>query len=135
MTYWKDTLLIGIPKIDTEHKKLIGAIDELMDACTKGQGREKIDKTLSFVVSYTKEHFSDEEKIHAEYSYPGKASHKQLHAMFLSNMSLLEKEFKQTGPSIVLVGKLNKSLVDWLISHISVEDKKFGEYVAAGRAR
>ena len=129
MTYWKDTLLVGIPKIDAQHRKLIGAIDSLMDACAKRQGREQIDKTLSFVVAYTKEHFADEEKLQAEHAYPGLAAHKRLHAQFLSAVSALVSEYEQTGPSIALVGKLNKSLVDWVINHIGTEDAKVGAHI------
>ncbi|MCL2002416.1 MAG: hemerythrin family protein [Oscillospiraceae bacterium] len=134
MTYWKDSLLVGVPKIDGQHKKLVGAIDELMAACKKGQGREKIDPTLAFVISYTKEHFTEEERLQAEYAYPGMIAHKRLHAQFLASVSALVKEYEQTGPSIALVGKLNKSLVDWVINHITVEDKKVGEYIQSRRA-
>ena len=129
MTYWKDTMLIGVPKIDAQHKKLIAAIDNLMAACTRGEGRAAIDKMLAFTVSYTKEHFADEERLQAEYAYPGAAAHKRLHSQFLSTVSALVNEYEKTGPTVSLVGKLNKSLVDWVIQHISTEDKKVGEYI------
>ena len=129
MTYWKDTMLIGVPAIDTQHRKLISAIDELMAACKKGEGRSAIDKTLAFTVAYTKEHFAAEEKLQAEHSYPGMIAHKRLHTQFLSSMTDLVSEYERTGPSVALVGKLNKSLVDWVVQHIATEDKKLGEYI------
>ena len=129
MGYWKDSMLIGDAKIDAQHIKLVEAIDELMDACNKGQGRDKIDKTLSFAVNYTKEHFADEERVQAQYAYPEMAEHKRIHAQFLESVSELVDEYNQTGPTIALVGKLNKSLVNWVISHINGEDKKLGEYI------
>ena len=129
MTYWKDTMLIGVPAIDVQHKKLIAAIDELMAACKKGEGRATIDKTLAFAVAYTKDHFAAEEKLQAEYSYPDMIAHKRLHTQFLSSVAALVSEYESTGPSIALVGKLNKSLVDWVVHHISVEDKKLGEHI------
>ena len=129
MTYWKDSFLVGVPKIDDQHKKLIAAIDELMAACTKGQGRDKIDKTLNFVIAYTKEHFADEERLQAERNYPGMIAHKRLHTQFLSTVKALEAEYEQTGPTVTLVGKLNKSLIDWLIHHIANEDSKVGEHI------
>jgi len=129
MTYWKDTMLVGIPVIDAQHKKLIAAIDELMAACKKGEGRASIDKTLAFAVSYAKEHFAAEEKLQAEHAYPGMAAHKRLHAQFLASVTSLVSEYEKTGPSIALVGKLNKSLVDWVVEHIATEDKKLGEFI------
>ena len=129
MTYWKDSLLIGVPEIDAQHKKLIESIDGLMAACTKGQGRETIGKILAFVLSYTKEHFADEERLQAKYAYPGIANHKALHKQFIAEVSALVREYEATGPSITLVGKLNKVLVSWLAKHISEEDKKLGEHI------
>ena len=129
MTYWKDALLIGVPTIDAQHRKLIAAIDALMAACKKGEGRAAIDKTLAFTLSYTKEHFAAEEKLQAEYAYPGMAAHKRLHTEFLATVSELVGEYEATGPTVALVGKLNKSLVGWVVHHIGTEDKKLGEYI------
>ena len=129
MTYWKDTLLVGVKEIDDQHKKLVKAIDQLMEACMQGKGRSAIEETLKFTVSYTKEHFSDEEMLQAKYVYPGMAAHKLVHAKFIKEINAIYDEFGQTGPSISLTGKLNKTLVDWLINHITSEDKKLGEYI------
>ena len=129
MTYWKDSLLVNVPLIDNEHRKLVKAIDQLMEACMQGKGRAAIEETLSFTVSYTKEHFSDEEKLQAQYAYPGMAAHKLLHSQFIRDISALYREFEQTGPNVALTGKLSKTLVDWLINHISTEDKKLGAYI------
>lgn len=135
MTYWKDSLLVGVTEIDGQHKKLVQAIDELMDACTRGQGRAAIEKTLNFVAAYTKEHFSSEEKLQAQYAYPGMADHKRMHTQFISNVSALIDDFNQNGPGVALTGKLNKTLVEWLVRHISVEDKKLGEYIQSKGAK
>ena len=133
MTYWKDSLLVGVPQIDDQHRELVGAIDRLMEACNQGKGRAAIEETLVFTVSYTKKHFSDEEKLQAQHAYPGMSAHKILHAQFISNINALFQEFTETGPNIALTGKLNKTLVDWLIKHISTEDKKLGEHIKGGR--
>jgi hemerythrin len=129
MTLWKDSLLVGVAQIDSEHRKLVGAIDQLMDACMQGKGRDAVDKTLKFVVSYTKEHFRDEEVLQVKYAYPGVNAHKRLHAQFVTTVGNLLTEFEQTGPTIALPGKLNKTLVDWLVQHIGTEDKKVGEHI------
>ena len=129
MTYWKDSLLVGVYQIDSQHRKLVAAIDRLMDACMQGQGRDTIGQTLNYTLSYTKEHFRDEELLQAKYAYPGLSAHRQLHASFVANITALVQEFEQTGPNISLAAKLNKTLIDWLIRHISTEDKKLGEHI------
>jgi hemerythrin len=129
MGYWKDSLLVGVTIIDDEHRKLVAAIDELMDACMKGKGRDTIEKTLMFLSEYTKKHFADEEKLQAEYAYPGMAAHKKMHTQFYANITALINDFNQNGPNVALTGKINKTLVDWLIHHINAEDKKLGLHI------
>ncbi|MCL2496584.1 MAG: hemerythrin family protein [Clostridiales bacterium] len=129
MSSWKDSLLVGVPQIDSQHRKLVDTIDQLMDACMQGKGRTAIEQTLDFIVSYTKEHFKDEENLQAKYEYPGLAAHKQIHAQFITTVTALLREFDQIGPNISLTAKLNKTLIDWLANHISVEDKKVGEHI------
>ena len=135
MTYWKDSLLVGVPQIDNQHRKLVEAIDRLMEACSQGKGRATIEETLIFTASYTKEHFRDEEKLQAQYAYPGMGAHKQLHSQFIASINSLVQEFESDGPSIALTGKLNKMLVDWLIKHISTEDKKLGAHINKGGSK
>ena len=129
MTLWKNKLLVGVPHIDTQHRKLVKALDRLLLACKQGKGRSTIEQTLNFAFSYTKEHFKDEEILQTQYAYPDIQAHKQLHAQFLATISALIQEFEQTGPNLALTGKLNKTLVNWLIHHISVEDKKLGAHI------
>jgi len=129
MTYWKESFLIGVPQIDAQHRQLFKAMDNLMEACMQGKGRTEIEKTLDFALKYTVEHFRDEEKIQAAHAYPGLNAHKKLHADFTVTVTDLAKEFNKSGPSVALTGKLNKSLVDWVITHVSTEDKKVGEHI------
>jgi hemerythrin len=129
MSFWKDSLLVGVPRIDEQHRKLVEAIDELSAACMEGKGRATIEKTLKFVVSYTKEHLSDEEKLQEKYAYPGLAAHKKIHADFIKEVNALVKDFEQSGANISLTGKINKTLIDWLVNHIGSEDKKLGRYI------
>ena len=39
---WSDDLLTGNIQIDTEHQELIRAINDLLDACSKGKGRAEL---------------------------------------------------------------------------------------------
>jgi hemerythrin len=129
MTFWKDSLLVGVPEIDDQHRKLVGMIDSLMQSSKEGKGREAIEETLDFAISYAQEHFKDEERVQAKYSYPGLGKHRQIHKQFVAEVSVLIREFKRDGASVAVFSKLTKTLVDWLINHISNEDKKVGEHI------
>ncbi|MDO7203590.1 hemerythrin domain-containing protein [Paraclostridium bifermentans] len=54
---WTDDLLTGNIQIDTEHKELIKAINDLLEACSKGKGRAELEKTCKLLSSYTRTHF------------------------------------------------------------------------------
>jgi len=129
MSYWTDFLLVGIPLIDAQHRKLVEIIDKLMEASKNGKGKEETAHALSFAVTYSMEHFRDEENLMERYSYPGILAHKRLHAHFTMSVNALVKEFERTGPNMALTGKLNKTLVEWLINHISSEDRLMGRYI------
>ena len=129
MTYWNDNLIIGIAQIDNQHRKLVEAIDRLMEACSQGKGVTEIGQTLNVAADYSKEHFRDEENLQEKYAYPGINAHKRLHAQFVLNINALIQDFGRTGPNVALTGKLTKTLVDWLVNHICTEDIKVGEHI------
>ena len=129
MTSWNDTLMIGVPLIDDQHKELVHRMDKLMSASRSGKGAEEIEKTLRFVVSYFKEHFNDEEDLQSEYKYPEMQEHKKLHADFTLTVIKLVQDFQLNGPNQELAGKVNKMLLQWVIKHIRTEDKKLAAYI------
>lgn len=49
---WDKSLETGNPSIDSQHKSLINAINELLDACSQGKGRNEVSKTLNFLQDY-----------------------------------------------------------------------------------
>jgi len=129
LTYWNDSLLTGVALIDDEHRKLFEVIDRLMEACRLGTNRAEIGHTLNHAVALTKEHIRVEENLQARCSYPGINAHKRLHAQFILSIDEIVREYEETGPNVALTGKLNSALVDWLSSHISVDDKKMCAYI------
>ena len=72
-------LMTGNSLIDAEHKQLFDAINDLMDACAQGVGREKIMSTTQFLNSYVSKHFRDEEQLQLQSKYPGYNAHHTFH--------------------------------------------------------
>ena len=134
MTYWNDSLLVGIPQIDGQHRKLVDAIDRLMNACTEGKSKIEIGKALNIAADIAKEHIRDEENLQERYSYPGINAHKRLHAQFVLTINGLIKEYERTGPNVAMTSKLNKALVQWLLDHFGAEDKKVGIHIQKATA-
>lgn len=119
----------GNALIDSEHRQLLQAINDLLDACSKGQGRAKLAETTSFLSNYTTEHFNDEEKLQIQSKYPDYINHKRYHEAFKGVVANLCARLNQEGATIVLVGEVNTALGGWLIHHIKQEDQKLAEYL------
>lgn len=119
----------GNALIDSEHRQLIDAINGLLDACAKGQGRAEIEKTLVFLSDYVIKHFGDEETLQLKSKYPDYANHKTYHEGFKKTVAAIVAEFRAGGATIPLVAKTNSSIAQWLISHIKREDVKVANHV------
>ena len=122
-------LMTGNNLIDSEHKQLFEAVNKLLDACSKGQGRIEIEKTTKFLYDYTVKHFADEERLQVQSKYPDYQNHKLAHEGFKKTVLELNKKLNEQGATIVLVGEVNNVIAGWLINHIKREDKKLAEYL------
>ena len=130
MAYTFDkSLETGNIAIDNQHKELIDAINNLLNACSQGKGRDEIKNTIKFLTDYTVKHFNDEEKLQKQYNYPDYAAHKKLHDDFKEEVSKIIDEYEENGTSVVLTFKVNNTIASWLIKHIKGEDKKVANYI------
>ena len=126
---WNENLATGNTLIDTQHKQLFNAINELLKACKSGQGQTSIDSTMQFLIDYTGKHFGDEEKLQQSYNYPDYQNHKKIHDSFKLSIGELATKLKAEGPTALLVTKITSSTGDWLINHIHLQDKKVAAYI------
>lgn len=123
---WDDSLSVGVAAYDQAHQKLIAMINNLNDAMRKGQGKEVMASIVAGLASYTKVHFSDEERQFDRLGYPDVASHKQKHAQFVARLSEFQDGLKSNriGLSIEVMNFLS----DWLRDHIKVVDKAYAPF-------
>lgn len=128
---WTKDLETGNPTIDQQHKQLIDAINRLLEACAKGQGRDVLVKTTQFLSDYTTKHFADEERLQLQSGYPDYQNHKKYHEGFKRVVADLMTQLREQGPTIVLVGKVNSSVAGWLLNHIKKEDCKVAAHIRA----
>lgn len=122
-------LMTGNATIDSEHKQLFAAINSLLDACSKGQGRTQIETTMKFLEDYIERHFSHEEQLQLASGYPDYTRHRNLHEGYKGVVRGVMQELKQTGPTIALLAKVNTNVAGWLITHIRLEDAKVASHI------
>jgi len=126
---WSSELSVGIPKIDQQHQKLVGFLNELYDAMQAGKGRDVLGKVLSDLLLYTKTHFASEEQAMSAHGYPGYEDHKARHDKMTKKVKELNEQFRQgtLGSPI----QITNFLKDWLGKHIMETDKKYGPFLTA----
>ena len=127
---WNDNYVVGIKMIDDQHKELVNMTNELFDACTKGtdEAVASFKDTIRMMVNHTKEVFTHEEDLFELSAYPEKSTHKARHREFMKIILEHQKKF-QSGVRYV-PNSLVRFLMEWVSSHIAIDDKKFGIYYA-----
>ena len=114
--------------IDNEHRELIKAVNDLLDACSGGKGRDHMSKTIKFLNDYVDRHFAHEEQLQQRYNYPGIAPHKAFHEKYKQTLREITSEMSSDKPSVGELSKLNVH-IGLLITHIRTEDKKLGAFL------
>ena len=128
---WDSSLESGYPKVDNQHKQLISALNNLVEASRAGKGDEAVLQTMDFLVGYTVKHFADEENLQKKYEYPDYLGHKRIHDDFKESVLKTVQRVKQEGPSEALVAEVCASLGAWIVNHIRGDDFRMATYVKA----
>ena len=126
---WSEDLSVKVRGIDNQHKRLVELINDLHNAMKEGKGKEKLGTILNELISYTKYHFSSEEKLMQKKNYPSYLQHKEEHDSFTKKVIEFNRQF-ETG-SLFLSNEVLLFLKDWLVEHIKGTDKKYSPYLTA----
>jgi hemerythrin-like metal-binding protein len=124
---WSADLEFGHNLIDGQHKKLVALVNELSSAMHGGRGKEVLGRVLNELVSYTLNHFADEEAIFSASSYPKSKEHKAKHADLVVQVAKLKGDF-ESGTAILSSDTL-AFLKSWLVDHILGTDKGYVPFI------
>ena len=122
---WSDAFSIGIEEIDNDHKLLINLFNKCREA-SDAEDDDRIHEILDAVLSYTKMHFTREEKVMEFCEYPKLKNHIQVHRLLVNEVSEIIKKFKQRE---IKARDILDFLNDWLYGHIHGMDKSIMPYV------
>ncbi|MDR2019865.1 MAG: hemerythrin family protein [Treponema sp.] len=126
---WNSSLETGYELIDTQHKQLFAAINDLIETCRLGKGMQELEKSLNFLNDYTIKHFFDEEQVQQKYNYPDYPNHKKLHENFKITVRDLKVKMIMKGASEELIEEVRVKIGDWLVTHIKGQDLKLAAYI------
>jgi hemerythrin len=126
---WADSLSIGIPSIDEQHKKLVSLINELHNAMLERKAKDVMSHIFDELVAYTRYHFSLEEDLLREHGHPEESNHHLEHEKLAERLFALKEEFDQGNTAVTL--EVMRFLRDWLGNHIVGTDKKYAPLLIA----
>ena len=126
---WDSSLESGYEKVDKQHRQLVSALNNLMEASASGKGDAAVMDTLDFLTGYAIKHFADEEQLQVDYEYPDYLMHKRIHDEFKGTVGGLIQQVKTQGPTEELINQVSSIVGSWLLNHIKGDDFRMAAYV------
>lgn len=123
---WDDSIALGIPIIDEQHKALFGLVNMLNEAVKSGKGADTVGEVIWKLITYVTEHFSEEERLMLSCNFPGLAVHRKEHDQFVSRLREIQVDFidgHEMGVSVL------DFMVDWLVCHIKGTDQGYSRFI------
>src|SRR5690242_15639071 len=127
LVQWDRSFSVEVARFDGEHKTLFDIINRLHDAMMAGQGRTVLGKTFQDLLNYTRTHFAAEEGVLRAHGYPELEKQRLQHAAFCDTLAKYKAQFD--SGSTALSVDIMQLLQDWLRQHITVEDRKYSEFL------
>ena len=120
---WGSSLETGVAIIDSQHKRLVGIINDLDAALAAGNSHEIMGAIFEELVAYTETHFGVEEKLMSNHEYEDLEEHRREHLIFTEQIKMDRDHFEAGSRKID--SKLMVYLRDWLMNHISLSDQAY----------
>jgi hemerythrin len=127
---WNENLSVGVPSVDTQHKKLLGMLNELYDAMQTGNSQAVLGNVLKELADYTVYHFQYEESLFAQTGYREAPEHKEEHDALTKMVRQLKQKY-EAGARPTLSEEALNLLRKWLFLHITGSDRKFGPHLTS----
>ena len=119
---WSQQLSVGVPAMDSDHRKIINYMNELALAMERNASFAQLDAAFCKLCQFTRKHFRDEEALMDSIEYDRIATHKAIHARLLAELDQHYQEFRRTQS---LGENVFRFLTFWLKSHICGIDRKY----------
>lgn len=128
---WDQSLSVGVPDLDAQHRRLVDMINDLHDAMAKGRGRDALKPLLTRLVQYTATHFQAEEQYMRKIDYPNLSQHKAEHENLVRRVKELTQSYESNQISLTI--ETMNFLRDWLTNHIRRVDRQYAPTAAPSR--
>ncbi len=128
---WDETLALGVPELDEQHREILRRLDALVHAIRRGSSRDEVGRTLAFLREHVATHFTAEEALMQAVGFPGLPPHQEEHDGFVRDLRALEAEHQNQGASPRLVVRVSGHVTAWLREHLFQSDRAVAEFLQA----
>jgi hemerythrin len=125
---WRDSLSLGVPAIDKDHRRLIDLLNRLPLTARAEDDGVSTGAAILDLEAYVQHHFHKEEMLMRLCGYPGYQEHCRMHRALTARVADFRAKFRK-DPAKFDVDGLYEFLAHWLAVHISREDMKIQPYV------
>jgi hemerythrin len=120
---WKESYSVGVGLIDEQHKKLFSLINDLYFAMKESKDKEILGKLLDELAKYVDVHFRAEEAYMEKFDYAGTDEQKEQHKHYSDKIKAFQEAYAQKDA--LLSYEIIDFLEDWILNHVTGEDKKY----------
>ncbi len=124
---WDDSYSVRVKKFDDEHKHLFEIVKDLYQAMEHKDDRLALAMIINDLIRYSKEHFSNEEITLLNTQYPNYEKHRKQHKLFIEKIEQLAADYN-SGNHLLHFDML-LFLKNWVLQHILVADKHYGDHL------
>jgi len=125
--------ILGIPKLDEQHKELVRQLNEAIKHCTGKKKDEKrfYDKNTRNSIEFLRNHFETEEKILCKTKYENYNSHKADHKRILEELIKMNDEIEKNKVELNLF-YVTAFIKEMVMKHIKTHDLDAKKYFIEG---
>jgi len=123
MIEWNEKYSLSIPRIDEDHKNLLGIINKAILSKEHNDNLEELREVLNEMAKYAQTHFATEELYMIKFDYPEYQYHKKEHLDFTTKINAYENGLINADYHIA--DEILDYLKKWLVNHILETDKKY----------
>ncbi len=128
MMSWSETLSLGDPEIDEQHRTLFALLNGLYNALLDGSARQRQSLLISDLTAYTRLHFQNEERYFEQFGYPELEVHARAHKELTDRLSTFRDRHERGEADLTF--ELLQFLGDWIIGHVMQMDMRYRSFFA-----
>ncbi len=129
---WSNDFSIGDDEIDSQHKRIIDLLNQLIDSKDLLSDPQGLGELLNSLMAYSREHLEYEEKLLKKINYPQFDEHQKFHQKYLAFVSELCVDHFTNGTSSL--DQVNRFLKYWWEDHILIEDMQYKPFLKDAEA-